>query len=120
MCLGHVFVSSICFQNRKKGSGLTGQGKGQPLQLIDDEHDQTQGSVHSDDFDAVPSTQDLESMSPDSKAQYWSLLNLCSDIRDAVSNIRTQILPSKSFHFDAGYMSVFIYCVYLLCFFIML
>ena len=117
---GSCFVCSICFQNRKKGSGLTGQGKDQPLQLIDSEHDQMQGSVHSDDFDAVPSTQDLESMSPDSKSQYWSLLNLRSDIRDAVSNIRIQILPSKSFRFDAGHMSVFIYCVYLLCFLIML
>ena len=91
-----------CFQNRKKGSGLTGQEKGQPLQSIANEHDQTQGSVYSDEFDAVPSSQDLESMSPDSKSHYWSLQNLRSDICNTVSNIRTQILPSKSFCFDAG------------------
>ena len=85
----------FCFQNKRQGSGLTGQGKDSPLQSADDGHDQTEGSAHDDGFGELPTAQDLESMSPNSKSRYWSLLNLRSDIRDAVSNIRTQILPCK-------------------------
>ena len=86
---------SVFFQNRRQGSGLIGQGKGPPPRSTDDEHGQTPESGRGDDFDELPSTQDLESMSPGSKSRYWSL----SDIRAAVSNIRTQILPGNFFNF---------------------
>ncbi|KAK7100689.1 hypothetical protein V1264_023598 [Littorina saxatilis] len=80
-------------KNQRKGSGLTGHGKGTAVQPDDEGKDSSDGGSPKDDLVEMRSPSD--SQSANTRLGQWSLFNLRSEIRDAVSNIRTQISPSK-------------------------
>ncbi|KAL8570031.1 hypothetical protein ACOMHN_036308 [Nucella lapillus] len=77
-------------QNHRRGSGLTGHGKGDP----EDGAVQRSASLDNlDESDSPPSG--LPNLSRLSKAGRWSLSNLQSEIREAVSSKWAQISPTN-------------------------
>ncbi|XP_070195586.1 TBC1 domain family member 2B-like [Littorina saxatilis] len=85
-------------KNQRKGSGLTGHGKGTAVQPDDEGKDSSDGGSPKDDLVEMRSPSD--SQSANTRLGQWSLFNLRSEIRDAVSNIRTQISPTATTKFS--------------------